>query len=382
MQYIYLDNAATTFPKPESVYLAIDHFNRKLGGNPGRGTGRSSLQSGRVLLETRDALARLFNIADSSQIAFTSNITEAINIALKGILNPGDHVITSSMEHNSVARPLAALQKLGIDWTIVPCGRDGINPADVEAAITPKTRLIAMLHASNLSGVIMPIDQIGRIARAHEVIFLLDSAQSAGVIPIDVAADNIDILTFTGHKGLLGPQGTGGLYVNPKISIRPLKQGGTGSYSESLAQPQEMPDILESGTPNTPGLAGLLAGISYIEEVGIKTIWAKEHELLKQLIAGINLIPKIKLYGPTDQLNRIAVLPINIEGMDCGELSFQLEKDHGIITRSGLHCTPLAHQTLGTMELGACRLSPGFFSTEEEIKYVINALRQIAAQNN
>ncbi len=384
MPSIYMDNAATTYPKPEVVYQAVDFFNRNLGGNPGRGSNRATLQAGSILMDCRDALADLFNIVDSANIAFTFNITEAINVALKGLLKPGDHVISSSMEHNAVARPLYAMQQTyGIEWTMVPCAGDGsMDPDELRKAIRPNSRMICIMHASNLTGTIMPIEELGQIAREHELWLVLDAAQTAGVIPIDVEKQGIDVLAFTGHKGLLGPQGTGGIYLRPGLAIKPLKQGGTGSLSETLEHPSFMPDLLESGTHNTPGLAGLLAGVKYIKQEGIERINQDEQQLCKTLWDGLKAIPQVELYGPADIKRKTAVLSFNIKGMDCGEVSTWLEYYHGIISRSGLHCAPLAHQTIGTYETGACRLSPGYFNRAEEIDCVIRAVAELASKNS
>ncbi len=376
---IYMDNAATSFPKPEAVYRAVDYFNRNLGGSPGRGSHQSTLKAGAVLLECRELLARLFNIADAAQIAFTANITDAINIGLKGVLRPGDHIITSSMEHNAVARPLYGLSQEGVEWTRVPCRPDGsLDPAHIAPAVKANTRMICMLHASNLTGTILPIKDVGQIAHQYGLLFMVDSAQTAGVLPIDVEASHIDILTFTGHKSLLGPQGTGGIYVHPRVKLRLLREGGTGSASESLDQPTIMPDRLESGTPNTPGIAGLAAGLEFIFKTGMENIRRHEQELTDLLIRELRNIPGLKIYGPGDSRLMTAVISFNIAGIDCGEVSLLLDQNYGIITRSGMHCAPLAHQTIGTAELGACRISPGFFNTTDEVQKVIEALRHIA----
>ncbi len=380
MHTMYMDNAATTFPKPEQVYQAVDFFNRHMGGNPGRGSNKATLQAGSILMDCRDALADIFNIADSSQIAFTVNITEAINIAVKGILNPGDHVISSSMEHNAVARPLHVLnQQNGVEWTLVPCAGDGsLDPEDVRKAIRPNTRMICILHASNLTGTIMPAEEVGKIARENNLLFMLDTAQTAGVVPINVEKQFIDILAFTGHKGLLGPQGTGGIYLRPGLNIKPLKQGGTGSLSEYLEHPPFMPDLLESGTHNTPGIAGLLAGVNFIKEKGTEKIRSDEQALCERLIGGLKEIPGVKVYGPADSSKRTAVVSFNIIDMDCGEVSTQLDYQYGVVTRSGLHCAPLAHRTIGTFESGSCRLSPGYFTSLEDIDMVVKAVHEIA----
>lgn len=378
---IYMDNAATTYPKPESVYTAVDYFNRNLGGNPGRGSHQATLKAGSILLDAREALARLFNIKDSEQIAFTANITDSLNIALKGFLHPGDHVISTSMEHNAVARPLYSLSQQGVEWTAVPGAADGsLDPEDIRKAIKPNTRMICMLHASNLTGTIMPIAQVGKICRENGLIFVVDSAQSAGILPLDVVEQNIDILAFTGHKGLLGLQGTGGLYVSPGVEIKPLKEGGTGSFSEHLEHPEFMPDRLESGTPNTPGIVGLLAGVEFIHQTGREDIRQHEQKITEMLLGGLREIKGIKLYGPCDSKRQTAVIAFNIDEVDCGELSMQLDYQYGIVTRSGLHCAPLAHQVIGTLESGACRLSPGYFTTEAEVETVIRAIHSLATQ--
>lgn len=379
MERIYMDNAATSFPKPECVYEAMDHFNRHQGGSPGRGTHTQTLEAGSVLLDAREALAALFNIDDGINIAFMLNITEAINTALSGYLRPGDHVITTSMEHNAVARPLFVLSQQGVEWTAVACNKEGrLDPADIVTAIRPNTRMICLLHASNLTGTIMPLEEVGTIARQHGIVFMVDSAQTAGLLDIDVARQGIDLLAFTGHKGLLGPQGTGGLYVRPGLDIRPLKYGGTGSRSEFLEQPDFMPDHLESGTPNTPGIAGLNAAVRFVLATGCDVIRRHEQDLTSRLVEGIQGIKGLRIYGGSDRGRYTSVVAFNLEGMDCGELSLRLENDYGIGSRSGLHCAPLAHKTLGTLELGACRLSPGFFNTADHIEQAVRALHEIA----
>ena len=374
-----MDNAATSYPKPETVYRAVDHFLRNMGGNPGRGSNQESLKAGSIVLDARDALADLFTIVDSSQIAFTLNITEALNISLRGLLKSGDHVISTSMEHNSLARPLHQLEKEGIEWSQVRCASDGsLDPEDIRKAIKANTKVISVLHASNLTGTILPIAEIGKIANDNGIIFILDSAQSAGVLPINVEQDNIDILTFTGHKSLFGPQGTGGLYIKPGIDLQPWKLGGTGSYSESLEHPDFMPDLLESGTLNTPGIAGLLAGVEFIQETGLENIRKHEMKMTEMLTNGLSSIAGLEIYGPKNLKEKTAVLAMNIKGVDCGELSMALDYEYKIITRSGLHCAPLAHQTIGTYERGACRFSPGYFTSEEEIEKVIKAIYEIS----
>ena len=379
MGIIYLDNAATSYPKPECVFRATDDFNRQMGGNPGRGASRKTMTSNSILLETREALASLFNIPDSTRIAFCLNITEALNTGLKGILKPGDHVITTSMEHNAVARPLLGLTQRGVEWSAAKCDSDGsLDPDDIRRLIRHNTRMICALHASNVTGTIMPIREIGIIAKEHDLLFVVDSAQTAGVLPLNVAEYHIDILAFTGHKGLLGPQGTGGLYVSPGVEIEPLKEGGTGSLSEELTQPEFLPDHLEAGTPNTPGIAGLGAGVGFLLSTGLQNIRSHEKRLTDVLMRGLQGIDGVHIYGPRDVDQRAAVVSFNIESIDCGEVSLKLDYEYGIVTRSGLHCAPLAHRTLGTLQQGACRLSPGYFSTDMEIEKVIQAVYSIA----
>ena len=379
MGIIYFDNAATSYPKPECVYRAVDDFNRQMGGNPGRGASRKTMTSNSILLDTREALASLFNIPDSTRIAFCLNITEALNTGLKGLLKPGDHVITTSMEHNATARPLLSLTRKGIEWSMAKCSSDGsLDPDDIRRLIQPNTRMICVLHASNVTGTIMPVREIGAIAEEHNLLFMVDSAQTAGVLPLDVAECHIDLLAFTGHKGLLGPQGTGGLYVGPGVEIEPLKEGGTGSLSEELTQPGFMPDHLEAGTPNTPGIAGLGAGVGFILSTGRENIRNHEKRLTEALIQGLREIDGVHIYGSLDVERRTAIVSFNIEGMDCGEVSMRLDHEYGIITRSGLHCAPLAHRTLGTLQQGTCRLSPGYFSTDMEIEKVLRAVYAIA----
>lgn len=379
MDLIYMDNAATTWPKPESVYQAVDRFNRDLGASPGRGSHHRTVEAGLVLLETRELLGKLFNIKEISCIVFTANITASLNIGLKGILNPGDHVAISSMEHNAVARPLTTLEKTGVEVTAVQCAPDGsLDPYDVKLAIRDNTRMVCILHASNLTGTIMPIAEVGEIAHQSGAVFMVDSAQTAGVLPIDVEKLNIDILAFTGHKGLLGPQGTGGLYIRPGLEVRSLIEGGTGSLSEHVYQPDFFPDKFESGTPNTPGLAGLRAGVKYILETGTEEIRRHEQQLTDLLLSGLQEIKEVSLYGPCDSRRQTAVISCNVAGMDCGELSYLLDKKYNIIGRSGLHCAPMAHRTIGTLQQGACRLSPGFFNTNEDIGQVVKAFSEIS----
>ncbi|GAB6116477.1 aminotransferase class V-fold PLP-dependent enzyme [Thermoanaerobacter brockii subsp. lactiethylicus] len=375
---IYFDNAATSWPKPEEVYREVEKVLRNCG-NPGRGGHKMALESGRVIFEARQEICSIFNIKDPMRVVFTSNTTEALNIALKGILKEGDHVITSSMEHNSMIRPLMALKEKGIEVTIVKANEEGkIDPEDIKEAITKKTKMIAITHASNVTGTIMPIEEIGNIAREMNLIFLVDAAQTVGVLPIDVEKQNIDLLAFPGHKGLYGPQGTGGLYVRKSIEILPLEEGGTGSKSESMYQPDLMPDKLESGTPNTPGIAGLKEGVKFVKSVGIKNIYQQEKRLTKILIEGLKEIKGVKIYGPQKVEERVGVVSITLKDSDVGEISYILDRDFDIATRAGLHCAPLAHSTIGTLKTGTLRFGIGYFNTEEEVEKAIKAIEIIS----
>ena len=375
---IYLDNAATSWPKPEVVYQAADQCLREYGANPGRGGHRLSLQAGRMILETRELLATLFNIPDSSRIIFTGNVTEALNLAIKGWLRPGDHLVMTSMEHNAVARPVFGLQELGVSHSVVQCSPEGrLAVRDLEKSLRPNTRLICINHASNVTGTIQPLEEIGDLAARKGIPLLVDCAQTAGVLPIDVEKCQISLLAFTGHKGLFGPPGTGGLYIAEGINLRPLKEGGTGSKSELLSQPEDLPERFESGTPNTSGLAGLGAGVKFILDQGIDTIRRHEQELTRQLLDGLQRLEGVTIYGPRDYTEQTAVISLNIEGRDAAEFSFLLDHLFDIATRAGLHCAPLAHQTLGTLETGTLRLSPGYFNTAEEMNVLLEALHSI-----
>jgi cysteine desulfurase family protein len=376
---IYLDNAATTFPKPACVYTAVMETMRERGGSPGRSGHRLSLAAGRTVEETRLLLAQLFGIPTPRQIVFTLNATDALNLALKGILAPGDHVITSTMEHNSVARPLEALKSHGVSYTKVNASPEtGVDPGDVEAAIRENTKLMVFTHVSNVTGTKNPIAEIGDLCRARGILFLVDAAQSAGSFPIDVRQMNIDLLAFPGHKGLLGPQGTGGLYIREGLSVSPLRQGGTGSHSELLTQPEQLPERYESGTLNTPGLAGLGAGVKYVLDRGVHSIREHETRLINRLIEGLSDIDGITLYGPPAGEGRSGVLSVGMEGMDAMEASFILDNVFDIAVRAGLHCAPDTHAALGTLRCGGTlRLSVGPLNTESDMDVCADALAQI-----
>lgn len=373
--HIYLDNAATSFPKPETVYQAVMHAMREIGASPGRGGHRRSLEAGRLLFQAREVIATLFGIDDSSRIIFTHSATEALNIALRGTLQPGDHVITTSMEHNSLLRPLYALRRQGIDLTIVRAGVDGrVDPDAVRAALRPATRMIAVGHVSNVSGTIQAIDLLAAIAREAGALFLLDAAQSAGHEMIDVRKSGIDLLAVPGHKGLFGPQGTGFLYAASTVALKPLLAGGTGTSSASEEQPDTMPDGFEAGTHNIPGIAGLKAGVEFVNAHGVGVIGAKERMLTALAAQRLATIPGATLHGPSDPVLRGGVLSFTMAGMDPSELAFMLDRDFDIAVRAGLHCAPQAHRTLGTFPGGTLRISPGWFTTSEEIAIFCDAV--------
>lgn len=378
---IYLDNAATSWPKPEGVYQAVDDCLRHRGGNPGRGGHRLSLQAGRIILETRELLAQLFNITDSARIIFTGNVTEALNLALKGFLRAGDHLILTSMEHNAVVRPAYRLQDTGVEQTIIPCSREGrLDLATLAKNLRANTRLICVNHASNVTGTIQPIEAIGELAASKGIPLLVDCAQTAGILPIDVVKNKISLLAFTGHKGLFGPQGTGGLYIGKEIDLQPLKEGGTGSKSEVFVQPEELPDRFESGTPNTPGIAGLGAGIKFVLQEGLERIRKHEQALTRQIIEGLRRLEGVTRYGPNDLEEQTAVVSLNLEGWEAGELSYVLDQVFDIAVRSGLHCAPLAHATIDTLDTGTLRISPGYFNTPAEIEVLLEALYSLVRE--
>ena len=381
---IYLDNAATSFPKPEAVIQAMAAFMRDVGGNPGRSGHRLSIEAGRVVFEAREKIAALFGVGDSSRVIFGQNATEAINLGLNGLLRRGDHVITSSMEHNSVMRPLRALEKEGIELTVVPCSREGsLDPAEIRKAIKKNSRMVVLNHASNVIGTLLPLGPVGEICRNHGILFMVDAAQTAGVIPIDVEKEKIDLLAFTGHKALFGPQGTGGLVIGRRVdekTLQPLKRGGTGSRSEFEEQPDFLPDLCESGTPNTVGLAGLRAGLDFILGVGIEKIRDHERKLTSRLIQGLLGISGAIVYGSGDAEKQCATLSFNLKNWTPSDLSFRLDEEFGILTRVGLHCAPSAHRTIGTFPDGTVRVSMSYLNTEEEIAQTLQAIKTLARQ--
>jgi cysteine desulfurase family protein len=381
---IYLDNPATSWPKPPEVKEAMVKFMEEIGANPGRSGHLLSIEAARILYETRETLSTCFNVKDPSRIVFTLNATESINLALKGLLKSGDHVITSSMEHNSVMRPLRDLEKKRIELSIIPCSKEGmLDPQDLEKKIQPNTRMVVLNHGSNVIGTLLPIREVGLIARKHNLLFLVDAAQTAGAYPIDMEMEKIDLLAFTGHKSLYGPQGTGGLVIGERVEEKkmiPLKQGGTGSRSEFEEQPDFLPDRFESGTPNGVGLAGLLTGVHFVLEKGVEQIRQHEIGLTEKLIEGLKKIPQVNLYGPENVKHRIATLSFNIEGLPPSDVALRLEREFGIFCRPGLHCAPAAHRAIGTFPEGTVRFGLGVFNTEDEIKASIQAVSVIAKQ--
>lgn len=376
---IYLDNAATTWPKPEEVYNEVQNTMVKYGANTGRGSHKLSIAASRIVYGTRERLARFLNAKSPMEIVFTMNCTMALNMAIKGILKTGDHALITSMEHNSVVRPLNALKSKGIFYDIVWCNKEGLlDPEDIKKAIKTNTRLIITTVASNVCGSLMPIRDISAIAREHGIVYLLDGAQGLGIIDLDVRKMGIDIIAFPGHKGLLGPQGTGGLYINSGLQMDTIIEGGTGSYSDRDIQPDDMPDRFESGTLNTPGIAGLGAGVKYIEERRIENIRKHEAYLMDHLISGLKEIKGVIVYGPQDLNRRIGVVSINIDDVDSSLISHILDSKYDIATRSGLHCSILAHKTLGTVKQGTVRFSVGPFNTIDEIENTVKAVYDIA----
>jgi cysteine desulfurase family protein len=377
---IYFDNAATSWPKPPAVSAAVGEYLTEAGGNPGRSGHRMSVAAARAVEDAREALAELFNASDPSRIVFTHNATHALNLALYGLLRPGQHVVTTSIEHNSVMRPLRHLETLGIELTVVSCSPEGTLDLDVvERALGPATRLLVTTHGSNVIGTIMPIAALAALARKHHVPYLVDASQTAGTVPIDVQETGLDLLAFTGHKGLLGPTGTGGLYIREDIALAPLIRGGTGSDSAHEIQPAFLPDVHESGTLNVTGIAGLAAGVRFLLDVGIEAVQAHERKLVAQFVNEGSEIAGLTPYGPRDLSQRCGLVSFNIAGAMPSEVGLILDESFGIMARTGLHCAPSAHHTLGTFPAGTVRFGFGWFNTASEVEAAVNALRAIAA---
>src|SRR3954462_1826416 len=376
---IYLDNAATSFPKPEPVYRALDRFARSDLANPGRAGHKMALAAERALDDGRHLLNQLFHGEGPERFIFALNCTDALNMAFKGVLAEGDHVITTDLEHNSVSRPLRAMELAGrIQLTRLPADGGGtIAPDAIRQAITPRTRLIALTHASNVLGTVQPVADVGRIARDRDLLFLVDAAQTAGAVPIDVQAMHIDLLAFPGHKSLFGPTGTGALYVGMRAKLQAWREGGTGGDSSSETQPIEFPYFLEGGTPNVLGVAGLVAGLQYVEERGLEDIHRHEVKLVERLWRRLDEIDGITVYGHRDHARRVGALSFRSEALPAAELGGILDQAFDIAVRPGLHCAPYVHKALGTFPEGTVRVSPGPFSTEEDIDHLAQALAEI-----
>jgi len=379
----YFDNAATTHPKPETVYRAVDRTLRETGASPGRGGYRPAMDAARLLFEAREAAAAFFGIADSSRLVFTASATEALNLALFGLIRPGDRIVTSTMEHNAVTRPLRALQDRGVEVIRVPADRQGfVPPIGLRDACRSGTRLVVLSHCSNVTGTRQAIEDIGPWCRRNGILLLVDAAQSAGLFDIDVETMGIDLLAAPGHKGLLGPPGTGLLYLREGLLPQPLILGGTGGNSASDLPPEELPERLESGTVNLPGLAGLKAGIDFLLDRGLASVRAHEMELMRHLIDGLQKIPGILLYGPMETARQGSVLSFNLKNLDPSAVAFTLDREHQVCVRAGLHCAPDAHRTIDTFPQGTLRLSPGIFHSVRDIDYLLDAVRDIAGRKN
>jgi len=380
---IYFDNAATSWPKPPCVAEAMTHYLVDVGASPGRSGHRLAIEAARIVYGAREAVAALFHAPDPLRVVFGANVTEALNLALNGLLRPGDHVVTGSLEHNSVMRPLRALERAGVGVTVVPCSKTGeLDPRDLEAAVRPDTQLIVLNHASNVVGTLLPVPEAGAIARRHGILLLVDAAQTAGAYPIDMQAGEIDLLAFTGHKSLYGPMGTGGLIFGPRVDagrLEPIKRGGTGSRSEHEEQPAFLPDLCESGTPNAVGLAGLAASTRWVMAQGVEQIRAHEVALAGQLLAGLAAIPGVTVYGTGDVQRQTATVSFNIAGLEPSEVGLRLDEEYGIMCRVGLHCSPAAHRTLGTFPGGTVRFGLGALNTAAEVAAAVGAVVELAA---
>jgi cysteine desulfurase family protein len=374
---IYLDNAATSFPKPSRVYERLREFLERYGACPGRGGYEMAREAGVVLEETRALLAELFHVQEPSRIVFTLNATDALNMAIKGALVPGDHVVTTVLEHNSVIRPLNRLERQGlITLTQVEASSEGlVDPADIRKALTAHTKLVAVIHGSNVIGSLQPIETIGGIVRQHGALLLVDASQTAGAVPLDVEASCIDLLAFPGHKALLGPPGTGGLYVGSRARLAPWREGGTGVFSDLPLQPEEFPYYLEAGSPNTLGIALLGESVRFILQYGVSWIRTHELELTQQLLSGLAADERCTVYGPKESARRIAVVSVNVQGRPPDAIGELLSR-RGIAVRTGLHCAPGAHQVIGTVPHGTIRISPGYFTKDADIARCLDALRR------
>jgi cysteine desulfurase family protein len=381
---IYLDNAATSWPKPQSVYAAVERAMREVGAPAGRGVYREADEAARLVADARRRVAALLGAEEPRRVAFTLNGTDSLNLAIYGLLKPGDHVVTTVIEHNSVLRPLRRLEQTGgVTVTRVPCDGEGIiDPQEMAKAVSRQTRLIALIHASNVTGALQPIEEVGRVAREREVLFLVDAAQTVGRVPLDVRNIGCSLLAAPGHKGLMGPLGTGVLYIAPGIEqqLASVRQGGTGTQSEEDLQPETLPDKYEAGNLNVPALAGLAAGAAWLQEQGLEEVHRRVSDLTTRLVQGFREIDGVTVFGPAEPGRRIDVVSIVIVGCQPHEAAVMLDTAHRIQTRPGLHCAPLMHRALGTIEGGGTlRFSVGPFNTEEEIDQTVNAVAEIAA---
>lgn len=380
---IYFDNASTSHPKAPGVPQAVMDVLERGCFNINRGGYSGAYEMSELVYDTRVKVAEFFDCRDSRQVVFTSGVTHSLNVALKGLLRPGDHVVTTQMEHNSVVRPLAALEASGVFVDVARCGLDGrLDLSDIEARIVQQTKLVVMTHASNVCGTVLPIREVGAFCRRRGALLLVDCAQTAGVLPISMQRDFIDILAFAGHKGLLAPQGVGGLVLSQEIAdgMEPLFAGGTGSHSHIADMPKELPDRLEAGTLNLPGIAALSVALDYINGVGIDVIYKKEMALLARLTEGLSAIDGVRLIGTDSLSDKCAILAITFPGMDNAVVAARLDEEFGIMTRCGIHCAPSAHKALGTFPQGVVRLSPGHLNTEAEVDEVLEAIRQLGAR--
>jgi cysteine desulfurase/selenocysteine lyase len=383
---IYLDNAATSWPKPPGVARAMVAFLEQAGGNPGRSGHRLSVAAGRVMYDTREALAELFHAEDPLRVILSPNVTYALNLALHGLLSPGDRVVTTGMEHNSVMRPLRSLEATGVEVVVVPCALDGrVDLQAMSEAVTPGTTVVVVNHASNVVGTIAPIEQIAGMAHRVGALIVVDAAQSAGALPIDVQAMGIDVLAFTGHKSLLGPTGTGGMVIAPQLEplrFRAIFSGGTGSRSEEEFPPEVFPDRLEPGTPNSVGIAGLGAAVRFLLARGVSDVRRCEVALTQRILSGLARIPGVHTYGPETAQDRTATVSIRVEGLSVSDVGWRLDQEYEIMARVGLHCAPAAHRTLGTFSEGTVRLAPGIYTTEDEIDETLRAVAAIAVSRH
>lgn len=378
---VYLDNAASTCPKPAAVVEAAAECLRVNCANPGRGAHKKAVAAARIIHTTRQRAASFLGVADSANVIFTQNATDALNLALHGLLKTGDHVVTSRVEHNAVERPLKTLSRQGIEVSRVGADDDGLlKPDDILAALRPNTRLVVLTHASNITGAVQPVSEIGTALREKGVLFLLDAAQSAGNVPLDMASMAIDMIACTGHKSLMGPQGIGMLYLSPAVVLVPVRQGGTGTRSTEEQEVLSRPDIYEPGTVNTPGIAGLGAGIEFIETEGLEKLAAHKAQLIGNLHEGLAAIAGVICYGPAPGKPRAPLLAFNVGSLASSETAKLLDRDYDIASRSGLHCAPGAHELMGTLEQGAVRLSVGPFNSQDDIDAAITAVGEIAAR--